>query len=102
MDNELSEKDREYNQLIEDITKPVFNYYLKRIKVKILENESHKDIPMNLFYNLLVASSALFLTNLLRWIEGFHKIKTNEEINFKALEESFYHHLTENLKIIQR
>lgn len=95
---ELTEK--EFNKLIHKLSKPTFNYILKRINKEVLENEEFKSLEANQFYNLLVASLASVNTNLLRWVQAFHKIKTNDEINFTALRKALHHHIDEQLKVI--
>lgn len=92
--------DEQFNELIDAIARPTFNYMLKRITKEVLENKDYKSLDANQFYNMLIAMMSSMNTNLLRWIQTFHKIKTNDEINFTALQSALIHHTNEQLKIV--
>lgn len=92
--------DEQLNKLISDIARPVFKYMLKRINKEILENDDYKDMDENQFYNVIIACMASIDTNMLRWIENFHKIKTNRELDFQALHAAFINNVNQQLKVI--
>ena len=92
----------EATKIVERIAKPVFNYMLKRINKEIIENKSLKTLPLNMFINILVAAIGSTDANMLRWIEVFHKIKTNNEIDFEGLHMSLMSRINDNLKVLTR
>lgn len=92
--------EEEFYILIHKIAKPTFNFMLKRIKNEILKNEVHKSLDLNQFFNVIVASMGSIDTNLIRWMQNFHKIKTNSEIDSVSIFMSFIKYLQEQLKTV--
>lgn len=94
--------DQEAAILIQRIAEPTFNYLMKRIQKEILHHEDYKTIPLNLFLNIITATIAETDANILRWLEVFHKIATNREMDFDALKQVFISRLNDNLEILKR
>ena len=95
---ELTEE--QFYLLVHKISKPTFNFILKRINNEILKSEVHKSLDLNQFFNVIVASMGSIDTNLIRWMQNFHKIKTNSDIDSVSIFMAFIKHLQEQLKTV--
>jgi hypothetical protein len=94
--------DTEILELVQKLAEPTFRFMLRRIKKEILMGDTYSDMELNTFVSIVVASMVSVDANMLRWIEGFHKIKTNSEMNFSALKLIFIDKLNEQLKVLVR
>lgn len=88
--------------LIHRIAAPTFKYMMKRINNEVLKASDMKDMPLNVFLNVILTSMASVDANSLRWLQGFHKIKTNSEIDFDSLKWGFFGRLEEHLGVLKR
>jgi hypothetical protein len=94
--------DKEAAILVRRIAEPTFKYLMKRIQKEILNHDDNKDLPLNMFLNIITAAIAENDANILRYLEVFHKISTNREIDFDALKLGFISRLEDNLKVLKR
>ncbi len=95
---ELSEK--EFYDLMNKIAKPTFNFMLKRLNKEVLNGEKYKTMDVNHFFNVIISSMASVDTNMIRWMQGFYKIKTNQPLDQQKMLMAFLNNLSNSLKTV--
>ena len=85
--------------LVELIGKPTLKYMMRRIHNNILSDADNKDMSINTFISIIIASLATIDANFLRWIEQFYREKVGTDIDFDKLRFSLAKNLNEQLGI---
>ena len=100
--NEKSKQinEQEFYEIVHIIAKPTFHFILKRITKEILNNKKYQQLDVNDFFNAIIASMASIDTNMIRWVQGFYKIKTNSQLDQNRLIMTLVRSLNEQLEII--
>ena len=94
----LSEE--EFYELVHEISKPVFRFMMRRITKEVLNNKEYQHLDVNDFFSAIIASMSSIDTNMIRWMQGFYKIKTNANLDQTKLVMSFMRGLQEQLKVV--
>lgn len=92
--------DKEFNNIIYKIAKPVFKNILKRMNREFIEKEEYKNIDMNELMNVIVGLITNLNTNIVFWAKEFYKMKTNNEINTNKLVVAIIKILNEQLQTV--
>lgn len=91
--------EQEFFDIMYKISKPTFNFMIKRINKEILDNPDYKDLDLNDFFNIIIGSMSATDMNMIRWMQEFHKMKTNYTIDQNKLLMPFLNTLNKSLQV---
>lgn len=93
-DKKLSQE--EIRELVESISRPVFNYAIKRFAKQI---KSHDEMHINDLITVFLGSMATCDANLLRWVKTFGMNQTKQNVNMDLLKDFFMREVTQQLEL---
>ena len=87
--------DKEVNEIIKRIAKPVYKFVIKKIENELL-NGYYKGMSVNCFVTIVANSMANVDGNLLRWLATAFQKMTGKEAPFDNIKKHFYDVLKEH------
>ena len=60
---------------------------------------NNKEVNMNSFFSIFIGSMAVIDSNLLKWVEAFHKDQTGKDLDFTQMKIHFMKMFNEQIKI---
>lgn len=100
MPNPKQLTEEEYYEAIHSIAKPTFNFMMKRINKEILNGKKYQSLDVNDFFNVLLSSMSSVDSNMVRWMQNFYKIKTNQQLDQNKLVMTLISNIDKSLKTI--